>query len=304
MNLDQFDAVLLDLDGTIYHEEHALPGAMELIRRLQREGRPFACLTNSTSSPGRIAARLGRMGVQLAEEVIYTAGAAAADYVLNVPAPSSGTPGEGGGGGLESEISNLKFQNTPHPGPPPEYRRRGRTEPTPRVFSLATEGVHDLLEGKVQWVSAAEEACNVVLVGTPTSVFATEDRQRVALEILRRDRAVQLVGICADRVYPSPRGIEFGSGALTMMLAYAANVTPVFTGKPEAIFFRELCGRLGVRPERCVLIGDNLESDIAGGKNVGMQTVLVLTGVARREDLATSPAERQPDVVIEDLTRL
>ena len=46
-----------------------------------------------------------------------------------------------------------------------------------------------------------------------------------------------LVGICADRVYPSPRGIEFGSGALTMMLAYAADVTPVFTGKPERVFF-------------------------------------------------------------------
>jgi len=37
-------------------EEHALPGAVELIRRLQRDGKPYACLTNSTSSPERIAA--------------------------------------------------------------------------------------------------------------------------------------------------------------------------------------------------------------------------------------------------------
>ena len=34
--LKEFDAVLLDLDGTIYHEEHALPGAVELIRRFSR----------------------------------------------------------------------------------------------------------------------------------------------------------------------------------------------------------------------------------------------------------------------------
>ena len=266
-NFDQYDAVLLDLDGTIYHEEHALPGAVELLRRLQRERRRFACLTNSTSSPQRLAERLRRMGVELPEEVIYTAGVAAADFVLS--------------GEFTSDAG--------HP---------------PCVYSLATEGVHELLEGKVNWVQSAEERCDGVLVGTPLSAFATEDRQRMALEILRRDREVKLVGICADRVYPSPRGIEFGSGSLTMMLAYAANVTPVFTGKPEAIFFHELCGRLGVEPGKCLLIGDNLESDIAGGKSVGMKTILTLTGVARRGDVERLAVEDRPDGVIEDLTEL
>lgn len=280
INFDEYDAILLDLDGTIYHEEHALPGAVELIRRLQREGRRFACLSNSTSSPQRIAERLGRMGARVPGAAIYTAGAAAADYVLS-PA---------------SHASSLN----PHPGPPPDHRERGLV----RVFSLATEGVHDLLEGKVRWVSSASEKCDLVLVGTPTSVHATEDRQRVALEILRSQRSALLLGMCADRVYPSPRGIEFGSGALTHMLAYAADVRPVFTGKPEPIFFHELCRRLGVAAGRCVLIGDNLESDIAGGRGVGMRTVLVLTGVARREDLARLPDGREPHEVIENLTAL
>ena len=279
MNLDSFDAVLLDLDGTVYHEEHALPGAVELIRRLQREGRRFACLTNSTSSPRRLAARLSRMGVDVPEEAIYTAGSAAVDYVLN---------------------AKVAWASPPCSSP----RNTGETPVPPGVYSLATEGVHELLEGKVHWVSTAEEACEIVLVGTPTSVFATEDRQRMALEILRRNQAAKLVGICADRVYPSPRGIEFGSGALTMMLAYAANVTPVFTGKPEEIFFHELCERLGVAANRCLLIGDNLESDIAGGKRVGMKAILTLTGIGRREDLIALPAEKQPDGVIEDLREL
>src|SRR5436309_7224933 len=67
-NFNDFAAILLDLDGTVYHEEHALPGAIDLIRRLQRENRKFACLTNSTTSPDRIAARLLRMGVDLPAE--------------------------------------------------------------------------------------------------------------------------------------------------------------------------------------------------------------------------------------------
>jgi 4-nitrophenyl phosphatase len=202
------------------------------------------------------------MGVTVAERCIYTAGAAAADYVMD------------------------------------HFGQR------PRVYNLATDGAQEMLDGKVQWVSAAAEPCDVVLVGTPGSVWATEDRQRVALDILRGQRSCALLGMCADRVFPSPRGIEFGCGAMTAMLSYAADVKPVFTGKPEPVFFHDLCRRIGVEPGRCVLVGDNLESDIYGGNRVGMTTVLALSGVARREDLASLSAERQPRHVIQDLREL
>jgi HAD superfamily hydrolase (TIGR01450 family) len=261
LDLSQYAAVLLDLDGTVYHEDHALPGAVELIRRLQAEGRPYACLTNSTSSPERLTVRLRRMGVEVDPAHIYTAAAATADYVV-----------EHFGCGADS---------------------------LPRVFNLSTEGVQEMLEGKVRWVQNPSEPCDVVICGVPLNVFATEERQRSAMLLLRQGAA--LVGICADRVYPSPRGLEFGVGAMAAMLAYAAGVTPVFCGKPEKIFFHELCARLGVEPHRCVLIGDNLESDIAGGKGIGMRTVLCLSGVHRREDAERLPPERRPDAIIGDL---
>jgi 4-nitrophenyl phosphatase len=261
MDFSRYDAVLLDLDGTLYHEEHVLPGAAALVRRLQDEGRKYACLTNSTTSPQRLRARLARMGIEMPAENIYTAAAAAADYVLK------------------------------HFGDAP-----------PRVFNLATEGLHEMLDGRVSWVQEVGQPCDAVIAGAPANVFATDDRQRIALYLLRA--GARLVGVCADRVYPSPRGLEFGSGAMTTMLAYAANVTPVYTGKPEAVFFRELCGRLGVAPDRCVLIGDNLESDIAGAKRLGMATVLTLTGVAHAADLAGIADELRPDQVVEDLTQV
>ena len=262
-DFDAFDAVLLDLDGTIYHEEHALPGAVELIRRFQVEGRKYACLTNSTSNPERIAARLGRMGVKVDPAHIYTAAAAACDFVME---------------------------------------RFGAQSAPPRVFNLSTEGVHDMLDGKVQWVNDERGPCDAVVCGVPVNVFATDERQRAAMILLRKGAA--LVAICADRVYPSPRGMEFGVGAMSAMMAYAANVTPVFTGKPERFFFEELCRRLGVAPRRCVLVGDNLESDIAGAKGVGMKAVLVLTGVATEADVQRLPAELRPDWVAPGLPEL
>jgi HAD superfamily hydrolase (TIGR01458 family) len=263
IDLDQFDAVLLDLDGTIYHEEHALPGAIELIQRLQREGRKYACLTNSTSSSERLSARLQRMGVEVDPAHIYTAAAAAADYALET---------------------------------------FGNAVP-PRIFNLSTEGVHDMLDGKVQWVQQASEACDAVICGVPLSVYATEDRRLIALHLLRKGAA--LIAICADRVYPSPRGLEFGVGAFAAMFAYAANITPINCGKPERLFFHELCRRVGAAPERCVLFGDNLESDIVGAAAVGMKTVLVLTGVSRRSDVERlKPGAPRPDWIIDGLSEV
>jgi len=262
LNLDEFEAVLLDLDGTIYHEEHPLAGAVELIHRLQRENRKYACLTNSTSSAERLSARLQRMGVDLDPAHIYTAAAASCDYVLET------------------------------------YAKAGK----PRVFNLATEGVHDILDGKVHWVQGEDEMCDAVICGVPLSVYATEERRFPAMHLLRKGAA--LVAICADRVYPSPRGLEFGVGAFAAMFAYAANVTPIYCGKPERLFFHELCHRMDVAPEKCVLLGDNLESDIAGAKKVGMKTVLVLTGVSRREDAERLPIESHPDWIVDDLTEI
>jgi 4-nitrophenyl phosphatase len=159
-----------------------------------------------------------------------------------------------------------------------------------------------MLEGKVHWVQTPAEPCDAVICGVPLNVFATEERQRTAMLLLRQGAA--LVGICADRVYPSPRGLEFGVGAMAAMLAYAAAVKPIFCGKPEKIFFHELCDRLGVAPADCVLIGDNLESDIAGGKAVGMRTILALSGVSTRQDAERLPIELRPDAVIGDLREL
>ena len=272
-----YGAILLDLAGTIYHEDHPLPGAIELIHRFRREGRRFACCTNSTQSPQRVVQRLKSMGVGLELDDVYTAAAAAADYAM---------------------------------------QRFGAAR-RPRLYNLATQGLHALLNDRVDWVeweTSTDRAegtlpaqvepppCDAVIVGTPVGEFVSEPRMRQALTLLRRGAAC--IGICADRVYPSPRGIEFGSGALTGMLAYAGAVEAVFCGKPDPKFFREMCRRLAATPERCLLIGDNLESDISGAKGVGMATILTLTGVARQADVDRLAAERRPDWVVATLRDL
>jgi ribonucleotide monophosphatase NagD (HAD superfamily) len=183
-DLSAYDAVLLDLDGTVYYEDDPLPGAIDLLHRLTARGQIVACPTNSTQSPQRLVARLTAMGAPLPAERIFTAAQAAVEYCLE------------------------------------------RFAPRPRIYNLATEGIAEMLEAKADAVDSENEPCDAVIIGNPQCLWATRQRMAVAVRLLRRGAAC--VGICDDRVYPSPRGLEIGSGATTRMMAYAGAKEPVF----------------------------------------------------------------------------
>ena len=313
LDLNSADAVLLDLDGTVYHDNDPLPGAAELIARLQARGRTFACLSNSTGSPAFVLNRLAGFGVHLNPELVYTAAVATCDYVrdlarqwprrLRVYNLSSGSAEEL----LGDAVDWLEDADVAHAVRDSNAAKNSHAAEDSSNSSDAAD-----FNRQTDFTDSTA-ACDVVIVGAPTASHATEARRRTALALLRRATARQpggraapprLIGMCADRVFPSPRGIEFGAGALTEMLAYAAGVVPTYIGKPEAVFFRELCRRLGVDPTRCVLVGDNPESDIAGARGVGMKTILTLTGIVTPADLATLPPEGRGDEVIDDLRAL
>lgn len=265
IDFSAYPAVLLDLDGTLFHDALPLPGAIALVHRLQRERIRFACLTNSGSSPSNVKQRMDAVGIHLDPDCIYTAATAACDYIRN---------------------------NLPRSGPARK----------PRVYHLAGESCAQLLQEWVNWVEQPDEPCDAILVASLDNPAVTPARLFTALQLARR--GAEIIGLCADRVYPSPRGMEFGAGAVTSMLSYAAQVDPIFCGKPESRFFAELCQRIQVAPPGCLLIGDNLESDIAGAKRVGMRTILTLTGVSRQSDVDAAAPQQRPDLVIADLTML
>ncbi len=263
-----FDALLLDMDGTLYHEQHVLPGVPEAITRLQRAGLPLGCVTNNSAHTAeQLAARLADMGVVLPAARIYTAARAMADLILRHP-----TTG-------------------------------GRK---PRVFNFAGLALPVELADRVEWVDGPSESCDIVAVGThmrENNIGFDMDRAVVALAHLRRGAA--LVAGCNDRVFPIGGGVEFGSGAWARLFAYAADLGEsriTFAGKPSPAFFAALPQHMNVAPQRCLLVGDNLEADILGARAVGMKTALVLTGVSQPEDIARTGIT--PDWVAADLMEL
>ena len=89
---------LIDMDGVLVREEHPIPGANRFLQRLRVRGSPFLVLTNnSIYTPRDLAARLGRSGLDVGEEAIWTSALATANLLESQrPGGSAYVIGEAG----------------------------------------------------------------------------------------------------------------------------------------------------------------------------------------------------------------
>jgi glycerol-1-phosphatase len=122
-----------------------------------------------------------------------------------------------------------------------------------------------------------------------------------------RDAALQIQGgamfIAAniDPSLPMPKGAWPGSGALVGAIAAASGAVPEVVGKPNPPLFRSALERAGGGVP--LMIGDRLDTDIAGALALGWDAALVLTGVSTLEE-AKGPGAPEPGFVLEDLRGL
>ncbi len=95
-------------------------------------------------------------------------------------------------------------------------------------------------------------------------------------------------------------GLQLDAGPFVAALEFATQRAATILGKPSGDFFRSAVRSTGAAVENTVMIGDDVESDVAGAVNAGMRGILVKTGKYQAGDeTATSPP---PDFVADDLT--
>ena len=125
------------------------------------------------------------------------------------------------------------------------------------------------------------------------------DELRSASQAVRRGARLYAAG--RDATFPMPDGPWPATGAILAAVETASGVRATSVGKPEPYIF-EIARSLLRECRRVAIVGDNVESDIAGGKRAGLTTILVLTGTTSRDDLASAGVE--PDFVVADLASL
>lgn len=98
---------------------------------------------------------------------------------------------------------------------------------------------------------------------------------------------------------PTEQGMVPACGAMAALIEKASGFSPFFVGKPNPLMMRTALNFLGLHSENTVMVGDRMDTDIIGGLESGMETILVLTGVTRREDVARYPY--QPTHILESV---
>ena len=88
---------------------------------------------------------------------------------------------------------------------------------------------------------------------------------------------------------PSESGLVPACGAMAALIEKASGVSPFFVGKPNALMMRTALNYLGSHSENTVMVGDRMDTDVVSGINSGLDTILVLSGVTKKEDLDNYP---------------
>jgi glycerol 3-phosphatase-2 len=173
--------------------------------------------------------------------------------------------------------------------------RSGRT-----AFVIGTPSMHrhvaDAGLRVLNGTDLATRAEVVVVGGTEELTYAHLRDASLALR-----RGADFVATGRDPTYPQPDGLWPGTGAIVAALEYATGRTAAIVGKPEPQLFLTALERLG--EGRTLVVGDSLDSDVAGAAAAGLDAALVLSGGTSVEDLPPDPDPR-PLAVAESLAEL
>jgi len=274
----KFQAVrhlIVDMDGVLWRGNEPVPGLQKFFAFLREHRVDFILATNNSSRlPEQYVAKLARFGVEVPAERILTSSQATAAYLATIAPPGT------------------------------------------RVYAIGEDGVRGSLEQR-GFMLADETGAGAAYVVVGWDRQLTWDKLATAALLIHAGAG--FIGTNPDTSYPTERGPVPGNGAQLAALETTTGVAPTIIGKPEPWMYEEAMRRMGARSETgpskreagpskretTAVVGDRLDTDIAGGVRAGLSTVLVLSGITTKADLSASSVK--PDLVcadIEDLMRV
>lgn len=270
-------ALILDADGVLLLAGKPLPGAVAALERLEAADVPYRVVTNySLAHRSTLAASVSRQfGRPVSPDAIITAASSAAAYTAD--------------------------------------RFPGR----PLLVLAGADALREWDGQRLVDVDAADDpatAVDAVVIGD-----AGDELSFTNLDVaFRRIRAgAAFVAMHRNRWWLTPKGPTLDSGALIIGLEAALGRPAIVTGKPSPVVFREAVlelattirgrGERALRRREVAMVGDDLDSDVAGARRIGLRGILVHSGKTDAASLAAADragrlrGPRRPDGVGADL---
>lgn len=165
--------------------------------------------------------------------------------------------------------------------------------PNASVYVIGEEGLQTAIKEK--GFTFAKEEADFVVIGIDREITY----EKLAIACLAVRNGATFISTNSDVAIPTERGLLPGNGSLTAVISVSTNMKPIFIGKPESIIMEQALKVIGTKKEETLMVGDNYDTDILAGINAGLDTLLVHTGVTRKEHL--SLYEKQPTYTVNSL---
>jgi HAD superfamily hydrolase (TIGR01458 family) len=140
-------------------------------------------------------------------------------------------------------------------------------------------------------------AVDVVIVGDAGGSFSYQALNE-AFRLIEAGAA--FIALARNRTFKDTNGqLSLDAGPFVAALEFASRRDALLVGKPSASFYAAALADLGTSPRETVMIGDDVEADVAGAMQAGMAGILVRTGKYKTGDEArVDPA---PTATVTDL---
>lgn len=177
-----------------------------------------------------------------------------------------------------------------------------RTEaPDARVFVVGAAGLRRELQEAGLTVLPTPEGVTHVVVGLDRGL--SYDKLRDAHQAICQ--GATFIATNLDAALPdSLTTTAPGGGAVVAALRTSTGIEPILMGKPQTMGIGQIAAAWGVEAGDMAAVGDRLDTDIAAARRFGCLAILVLTGMATREQAQQAAHACKPDVIINNLTEL
>lgn len=165
-----------------------------------------------------------------------------------------------------------------------------------RAYVIGEAGLTTAMHG-AGFVLTDTDCDYVVLGETRTYSF-----EAITTAIRLIEGGARFIATNPDTTGPSPQGPLPATGAVAALITAATDRAPYIVGKPNPMMFRSALNRIGAHSETTAMLGDRMDTDIVAGMEAGLATLLVLSGVTRREDLVRFPF--RPSAVMDSVQDL
>jgi len=164
------------------------------------------------------------------------------------------------------------------------------------AYAIGEDGLLDALtSARVRIVT---ERPDWVVVGLDRHVTY----EKLSIAALAIESGARFLGTNPDTSLPTEQGLVPGAGAILAALVATTGVRPTVIGKPQPLMLELAIQQMNASIEDTAMVGDRLDTDIQGANELGLPSILVLTGVSTRGDLAQSRS--RPDLIVDNLAEL